>query len=300
MLEQHLQSKKHQQLANRAAAKESKMVEGDESEGPTTTTTIMPPPAPPATGPTVCIFCNRSYRDVDGAVRHMLRHHGFFIPDADFLIDLPGLVTYCNEKVKLGGMCLYCNGRGKQFGSYVDVQRHMEDKSHCKLLYEPGEDKEEFASYYDFTTSYPDDDGMDEDEDDGDAMSEDEEEEEEEEGVEQETAYVSDLGELVLPDGKVLGSRQYRRYYQQRYRMEDTRESVLAIKTEVEERALVMGGIRSEGGSLMVLNRKKRLDPKTYRMNMRVVKAARRHQERVQLRTEINTNRFHKRPQIDG
>jgi len=300
MMEQHLQSKKHQQLANHAVGSKESTKASQEVGSHTpvvnpaeANTTILPPPAPPATGPTTCIFCNRSFNDVEVAVRHMLRRHGFFIPDAEYLVDLSGLLTYCNEKVKLGGMCLYCNGRGKQFDSYVDVQRHMEDKSHCKLLYEPGEDKEEFALFYDFTTSYPD------------AIRE--EEEIMEEGVsddddddDEEVTYVSELGELVLSDGRTLGSRQLRRYYRQRYRLDDTREAVLAIKSEVQDRALSAVGGRKDGGTLVLGERHGRLDPKTFRMNVRALKAAGRHQERVNLKTEMNANKFHKRPQVDG
>lgn len=175
--------------------------------------------------PEVCIFCNHVSRSVDSNVVHMLKSHGFFIPDAEYLQDLQGLVGYCGEKVKLGKICLYCNGKGKGFHRYSDVQRHMMDKSHCKLLYQEGEDMEEFEDFYDFSSSY-DVEGPEEGDEDMEIDSEDED-------LVSKTLKVSDIGELVLLDGRVAGHRQYRRYYKQQYRPEDSREAVQAFKTEV-------------------------------------------------------------------
>jgi hypothetical protein len=33
--------------------------------------------------------------------------------------------TYLSEKVKVGCVCLFCNGHGKAFRTATDVQRHM-------------------------------------------------------------------------------------------------------------------------------------------------------------------------------
>ena len=33
-------------------------------------------------------------------------------------------------------MCLWCNEKGKRFTAVNDVQRHMLDKGHCKLLHD--------------------------------------------------------------------------------------------------------------------------------------------------------------------
>ena len=50
----------------------------------------------------------------------------------------------------------------------------------------------------------------------------------------------ADTDELVLMDGKHVGHRDYRRYFKQRYRPEDTRESTLAERREHKERLLLM------------------------------------------------------------
>lgn len=47
----------------------------------------------------------------------------FFIPDVEYLIDPKGLVGYVEKKVKLGKICLYCNGKGKAFHTYRALQQ---------------------------------------------------------------------------------------------------------------------------------------------------------------------------------
>lgn len=50
-------------------------------------------------------------------------HLSFFLPDVEYLTDPEGLVGYLEEKVKLGHICLYCNGKGKTFHSYRALQQ---------------------------------------------------------------------------------------------------------------------------------------------------------------------------------
>jgi pre-60S factor REI1 len=50
--------------------------------------------------------------------------HGFFTPDADYLFDLPGLVTYMGKEIALGNECFYCNGRAREFHSLHAVRKH--------------------------------------------------------------------------------------------------------------------------------------------------------------------------------
>lgn len=47
----------------------------------------------------------------------------FFIPDIEYLVDPEGLVGYVEKKVKLGKICLYCNGKGKAFHTYRALQQ---------------------------------------------------------------------------------------------------------------------------------------------------------------------------------
>ena len=47
-----------------------------------------------------CIFCDIvPDGSIEGCVEHMHKHHGFFIPDADYLNDPQGLLTYLGLKV---------------------------------------------------------------------------------------------------------------------------------------------------------------------------------------------------------
>ncbi|CAN0420829.1 unnamed protein product, partial [Ectocarpus sp. 8 AP-2014] len=110
--------------------------------------------APPPMGPCVCIFCDFVSPSFEENCAHMLRHHGFFIPDVEYLQDPEGLIAYVEEKVKLGFICLYCNGKGKTFHTHRAVQQHMIDRAHCKLLYDEDEDLHEYESFYDFSASY--------------------------------------------------------------------------------------------------------------------------------------------------
>lgn len=41
----------------------------------------------------------------------------------EYLKDPEGLIGYVEEKVKLGNICLYCNGKGKTFHTYRALQQ---------------------------------------------------------------------------------------------------------------------------------------------------------------------------------
>lgn len=44
----------------------------------------------------------------------------------EYLKDPQGLVAYVEAKVKLGHVCLYCNGKGKTFHTYRALQQVCE------------------------------------------------------------------------------------------------------------------------------------------------------------------------------
>ncbi|RLN50930.1 hypothetical protein BBJ29_009978, partial [Phytophthora kernoviae] len=204
-----------------------------------------------------CIFCAHHAKDFESCLTHMLKEHGFFIPDLEFLVDAEGLVGYLAEKVKVGFYCLYCNGKGKTFRSYQDVQKHMTSLSHCKLRYED-EDLDEMVEFYDYSAQYASKKQNGEEEvewetdseasidDDEDVV---EEEVQDEEGDEGNTIGVSETGELVLANGRRLGRREFRRYYKQRFRPDEARESVLAATKEHLLLAYQTAGVDPRGGS---------------------------------------------------
>ncbi|KAJ3480050.1 hypothetical protein NLI96_g8631 [Meripilus lineatus] len=103
--------------------------------------------------PTSCLFCPESSRSFEDNLTHMSLVHSFFIPDAEYLVDVMGLITYLGEKIAVGNVCIFC---AKEFSTMEAVRKHMADKRHCKIAYEMEDDRLEVSDYYDFTASYPD------------------------------------------------------------------------------------------------------------------------------------------------
>eukprot|EP00947_MAST-08B_sp_MAST-8B-sp1_P001734 g1734.t1 len=184
---------------------------------------------------TCCLFCSEKHATVEDNVSHMHKEHGFFIPDAEYLMDLEGLIGYLGLKISYGHVCLYCNGRGKSFDDLRSVQAHMRSKFHCKLLYDEDVDLDEYEDFYDFEQPDPLD---------PEAVAAHKAKLEAEakaaadgsvlavaagqEGGE-EMHVAPTTGELVLAGGRrVVGHRSLRAYYKQRYRPMDLRPAVLA------------------------------------------------------------------------
>jgi len=141
-----------------------------------------------------CLFCSHHSANMIKNLKHMTLEHSFFIPDAEYVIDMKGLLTYLGEKVSQGFMCLWCNDRGKTFYSVQAAQQHMQDKGHCKMLHE-GEALAEYANFYDYSSSYPD-----------------QQEQNTDEEVSIPVLDDSDF-QLVLPSGVTIGHRSLMRYY---------------------------------------------------------------------------------------
>ena len=134
-----------------------------------------------------------------------------FIPDKKCLTDVEGFLEYLGEKVKLGGYCLYCQKQMKPGRSCID---HMVSKSHCKIAYQEDIDMDEYEDFFDYSELQKD---LPLDED-GNPIAQE--------------ATLSDIGELVLPSGKIIGHRDYKHLYKQPYRTPDNRPSVIANQRE--------------------------------------------------------------------
>ena len=171
--------------------------------------------------PSHCLFCNLDSASLDSNLMHMLHAHGFFIPDAEYLIDMESLLSYLFAVISIFHECLFC-GRAKS--TKVAVQDHMRGKGHCKADFEE-EDVHDLKQFYDFDggDGEGDDDDDDNDDDDDDDEGEQEEEEEEEkegEGGTQPKTHVdvnlvpiTEDDELRLPSGKILGHRSRARFF---------------------------------------------------------------------------------------
>eukprot|EP00531_Pseudo-nitzschia_arenysensis_P010823 CAMPEP_0116133266 /NCGR_PEP_ID=MMETSP0329-20121206/10013_1 /TAXON_ID=697910 /ORGANISM="Pseudo-nitzschia arenysensis, Strain B593" /LENGTH=435 /DNA_ID=CAMNT_0003627883 /DNA_START=32 /DNA_END=1339 /DNA_ORIENTATION=+ len=214
----------------------------------------------PEINPKQSLFDSKISKSLKENMHYMQQKFGFFLPDKEYLVDTEGLLGYFHEKVKLGHYCLYCN---QVFPTWQGCQQHMIDKQHCKIRYEQGF-WEELDPFYDFSTADKafvgtiGDEGekndasadMDVDDDDDDEggwedVSDDEEGEEGDEevfeGYEREIRRfglnVNALGELVFPDGRVVGHRALRRYYKQKVTADTTKSlAIVAAKKASGER----------------------------------------------------------------
>ena len=235
----------------------------------------------PVIEPRQCLFDSHMCPTIPHNIKRMQEKYGFFIPDQEYLIDTEGLLGYCHEKIKLGHCCLYCQ---KFFSSWQGCQKHMISTNHTKLKYERGVDLDEFDPFYDFSEAdaeftgrasaatakegqeggihqISEDDG---DEDGWEDVTDDEAEPVDEEmddgdddddglyaGYQDEIKEfgfdVTPLGELVFPDGRIIGHRGLARYYKQRIATTESSTAIVAARQAAGER-LFRGRVYNVGG----------------------------------------------------
>ncbi|GAV56337.1 hypothetical protein ZYGR_0BB01140 [Zygosaccharomyces rouxii] len=169
-----------------------------------------------------CLFCGKKHSDLDTNIEHMLKNHGFFVPEQRYLVDKPGLIKYISEKIGLGNICIVCNYQGR---SLEAVRQHMLAKRHCRIPYEEEDEKLEISDFYDFTSSYGEpqqpvvvDASGDTNDEDWEDVEEDADEISDEEPPED--AIYHDGIELHLPTGVKVGHRSLMKYYRQNLKPE--------------------------------------------------------------------------------
>ncbi|XP_009368013.2 cytoplasmic 60S subunit biogenesis factor REI1 homolog 1 [Pyrus x bretschneideri] len=190
--------------------------------------------------PTCCFMCDLKHDTLESCMVHMHKHHGFFIPDIEYLKDPKGLLTYLGLKVKRDFMCLYCNDRRHPFNSLEAVRKHMVAKSHCKVHYGDDDDEEEaeLEEFYDYSSSYVDDAGK-------------------QLVVSGDMANSVELGsggsELIITrrsdDGissKTLGSREYLRYYRQKLRPSPANGAAITAALASRYRSMGLATVQSK------------------------------------------------------
>ena len=151
---------------------------------------------------THCPFCWGPSDSVEANLLHMRAVHSFFVPDAAFCVDLAGLVERLHEIVIEECRCvLGCSA--KQYQCPEDAQRHMADKTHCRMRYEEEGDFEAWEAFYDYTDAP----------------------EPPAEGV----GEVDAAGALVLPGGRVAYTGAIAKYLKQRVALPDSRDSVRTV-----------------------------------------------------------------------
>ncbi|KAJ5411255.1 Zinc finger U1-type [Penicillium crustosum] len=172
-----------------------------------------------------CLFCKTESTDIHTNVDHMRIDHGMFIPEQKYLVDLDGLVNYLYRKITENFECLYCHAMKNDAQA---IQTHMRDKSHCMIAFESEDEQVEIGQYYDFRSTYSEDedestadsggvkvngDGDDQGwETDSSASSVDEDDLDSYRNAS--GAYEADY-ELHLPSGKSVGHRSLAKYYKQ-------------------------------------------------------------------------------------
>ena len=102
-----------------------------------------------------CLFCNYDSPTWKLSFAHMTKFHGLFIPEQNYLVDLEGLLRYFQAKIHQNNECLYCH---KLKNTLNAVQTHMRDKGHCMVAFESEEEMIEVGQFYDFSSTYSDED----------------------------------------------------------------------------------------------------------------------------------------------
>ncbi|KAA8644255.1 putative C2H2 finger domain protein [Aspergillus tanneri] len=197
--------------------------------------------------PARCLFCPTKSANLQENTDHMLKSHGMFIPEKDFLVNLEGLVHYLNRKITENNECLYCHAIKN---SPAGVRTHMRDKGHCMIAFETEEEQIEIGQFYDFRSTYSDDEDDDaastasdmvedggvkvDGEDDGwetetSASSIDEDDMPKNPTVIYKTEY-----EMHLPSGRSIGHRSLARYYRQNLHNYPTADERAARQLAIE------------------------------------------------------------------
>ena len=101
-----------------------------------------------------CLFCNYESPTVHLNVVHMERIHSMFIPEKQYLVDVDGLLATLQQRIQEFHECLYC---GKYKTTAQAVQTHMRDKGHCKIPFDTEEEQLDIGEFYDFRSTYSDD-----------------------------------------------------------------------------------------------------------------------------------------------
>lgn len=141
------------------------------SSAAVTPSSITPTPSNKE-GPTItlknCLFCNYESPTVALNANHMEKIHGMFIPERQYLVDLEGLLSVLQQRVLEFHECLYC---GKVKANAFAAQTHMRDIGHCKIPYTTEQEQLEIGEFYDFRSTYSDEEESDEDEDEDEDMT---------------------------------------------------------------------------------------------------------------------------------
>ncbi|XP_050428656.1 cytoplasmic 60S subunit biogenesis factor ZNF622 [Adelges cooleyi] len=212
----------------------------------------------------ICLFCPHSSENMFENLKHMSDEHSFFVPDIEYLVDMKGLLVYLGEKICQGFMCLWCNDAGKNFRTMESAQAHMVDKGHTKMAHE-GEALLEYSDFYDYSSSYPEND------------------------TEDNYRIVEDVNsQLILPSGARIGKRSLMRYYRQNL---NPNSNVVALKGKKFDK--IINHYRHIGWTGTF--------PAAAARKARDLKIMRQVQSKIYMQLGVKANKFqkHYRPQVN-
>lgn len=193
---------------------------------------------------TKCLFCLEDATDAQANVEHMFKVHGTFMPEKDYLADLDGLIRYLHAKVNENHECLLCHAIRT---TAAGIRTHMRDKSHCMIAFETEEEQVEIGQFYDFRSTYSDDEDEDMTDDAGGVPVTSSDADANEAGWETDDSSVDSDGaerkpfrgsqpiyqtdyELHLPSGRSVGHRSLAKYYRQNLHSYPTPEERAAAR----------------------------------------------------------------------
>ncbi len=195
----------------------------------------------------VCFFCNDQAPDLQANLAHMEVAHGFFLVEEDFLVDREGLLKEIVDQIFCDNACLFCQFvKKRDWGSWKAAQHHMVETGHCLI-------NPDFLSYYTKFYDYSkalegakvkygdqaavevpaeEDDGWIDIEEESNELAEDKSQKDGQSSAAknggrkvssrmewkhfiQKQFKKNALGELVMPDNRILGVRRFRKYYEQ-------------------------------------------------------------------------------------
>jgi len=219
-----------------------------------------------------CLFCCHWSQNMEKNLKHMTSSHSFFIPDAEFLSDLQGFITYLGVKVGADYECLKCGTEGREYRSIEAVQKHMVDKGHS-IINTEGQAYLEYSDYYDFSGAGVNMLGGDFDVVEG-----------AEEVVRDISLKVDDNMCLVLPTGARVGHRSMRIYYKQNLSIEERSKRNNTARIELLRNYRAIGWYNGQQGKLKLKDEK--------RANMM------RQKDRTRLAVKANKFQTYFRPQV--
>ncbi|KAJ3427316.1 zinc finger protein [Anaeramoeba flamelloides] len=201
-----------------------------------------------------CIFCKQTCDSTQQAIEHMTVVHNFYIPNFEQLTDPIGFfktIAYGVWKLK---SCCYCQ---KKFKTISAVQQHIKNSGHTKLNLKR-EYLQQFDQFYN-------------------------EEFIQTRNNKENINYKIDetTGELVLQNGKRIGSRHFRNQYKQNIDLE-WEEKMKKIHKSMKNKYLALGWIGNT------------LDNKQAKKIVRQSKKYHKYQSTNKMSTELKGNRLRK------